>query len=1488
MIGFLALLIIDAVLFVASSLLLPKPKLPDARPNVLDRPTSKEGDPLPVVWGTMPLSANATYFGEVMAQEETQKIQTGLFSSHRVTTGYNYSALMQCALCHGPVDELLDVVFSDSYGLNDSVLQVAYTVVNQDGKDIWAPVTTPTDLTNPPLPAGPDDGLALTDPRDGRRFIVSAKELFGGYQHGGGLNGHFIMYWGLPDQHADPALAASISAIVGQPIDMPAYEGVAHVVFGYKGIWTGERDGHTGRKIDGFGNSLTEDTEIAPFNFGEQGTIPGIVFVVRRCPNGLGLADNLVNLGGGANPACCIYEALTNVTWAAQVPPSEIDTASFVTAATTLAAENFGINLALNSAEKTDSVITELLRYIDGQLQQNPLTGLLELTLNRADYVVDELLWLDDDNSTAEVTRPHWSSLINEVKVSFSQQQGVKFKTVTTQPVDDIASQHDLDLTVATTVAFPGVRDPVLANKLAVRSLRMGATPLARAKITTTREAALLKVGQPFRLSNAIAGINGHVFRVAAINWGTRTEGVVTIDAIEDVFDLETPFYDVPVDPPAGWTGAGPTNALHVLPIATADDTYGYLELQLTGGSGNVTRVQFREKSGAADWTAWHDNDAPDRFFDKVALADTGASQIGWQVLGVLKSGTEGPLADGTVDYGITTGSSALRLNRFREILRTPTLVRYGWELPVPNQISEIDGWGKLSDEIGDPPPVGAEDRLWRDTVTEPPDLRLAGDTITFDVVVPPNGKVQTWELVPFTKDGLRGFAQQVKVLPTPDVPRFGRLLTTTDPVGLSVTVTALDIDDPQALGGRLFLYLNHDFAEDPDEADPADGWLDVAMTPYTATFADDFTLADGVHTSFLLQSIRIHPDRGKRIFVEFVNSSGVSSGKVPFVLLGSGGIIDQNGQLIDASINRAEAFAAGIKPYSVYDALPSVGKVNEVAFLTTEKKLYRWDGTRWTPEVPATDITGVLTGDQIAAAAIDNTKLASSITAVELFTTLPSAPGAGRVAMMGGVLYRSTADGSGWTTQVPAVDLTGTINSAQIADAAITAAKLGAAAVTTAAIALSAITSDLLAANAVTATKISDGAISTPKLVAGAVTTAILAAGAVVTASITAGAITTATIATSAVTADTIATGAIIAGKVSASAITATELAANSVIAGKIQAGAVTATELAANSVIAGKVQAGAISTTELAANAITSTKIAAGEIISTHMTAGTILGDRIAANTLNASKIVSNSITASQIGADSIYTGALQAGAVTATAIHSGAVDATKVTTTLLSGVGPAGGGTLSNLGIIVAGKLVSVSSPSTYLDLNATGANPFLRLLSTLILYADGTATFSGQLSGATGTFSGSLSAASGTFAGTVTGNSFTASSINISSTDAQLVFTSPASSGAGIIWQTGGKTASLTTTYLSLALILSVVADTVSVRGTSTVTIDGASFIQMKNNSLESARFDTPSSATGDMGMWLLHHTDAGTYVLKRVTCGGADSAGGGWRTLRVTN
>jgi len=221
-------------------------------------------------------------------------------------------------------------------------------------------------------------------------------------------------------------------------------------------------------------------------------------------------------------------------------------------------------------------------------------------------------------------------------------------------------------------------------------------------------------------------------------------------------------------------------------------------------------------------------------------------------------------------------------------------------------------------------------------------------------------------------------------------------------------------------------------------------------------------------------------------------------------------------------------SFAAGLAPVEIVATLPVTGNYEgRTAMLTTNGKLYRYHSGAWTAEVPTVDLTGTVTGAQIAAAAIDNTKLASGLTTVEIVATLPVTGNfTGRTVMLtsDGKLYRYAS--GAFTSVVAAADITGAIATAQIATDAITAALIAA------------------------------GAVGSSELAAGSVIAGKIAALSIVAGDIAAGAIT--------------------AGKIAALSITAGDIAANAITTAKLAAGAVTATEIAALAITASKLAIG------------------------------------------------------------------------------------------------------------------------------------------------------------------------------------------------------------------------------------------------------------------------------------------------------------------------
>lgn len=193
MVGFLVLLAFTAFTFVVGQLLAPTPKS-NLKPNLgsVRPPGADKGRPIPVIFGTVKLAPNVTWFGNIIAKAITKRVKKNLFQSTNVTVGYNYGCDMHTFLCHGPIDELIDIVFGDK-----SLLGVGATI------------------TENTLPA-----TSLT----WKLFHIVADTLFGGKDLGGGLTGDMEFHFGDPNGTAGPKYLASEAALHYGP----QYKGMVH------------------------------------------------------------------------------------------------------------------------------------------------------------------------------------------------------------------------------------------------------------------------------------------------------------------------------------------------------------------------------------------------------------------------------------------------------------------------------------------------------------------------------------------------------------------------------------------------------------------------------------------------------------------------------------------------------------------------------------------------------------------------------------------------------------------------------------------------------------------------------------------------------------------------------------------------------------------------------------------------------------------------------------------------------------------------------------------------------------------------------------------------------------------------------------------------------------------------------------------------------------------------------------------------------------
>lgn len=261
---------------------------------------------------------------------------------------------------------------------------------------------------------------------------------------------------------------------------------------------------------------------------------------------------------------------------------------------------------------------------------------------------------------------------------------------------------------------------------------------------------------------------------------------------------------------------------------------------------------------------------------------------------------------------------------------------------------------------------------------------------------------------------------------------------------------------------------------------------------------------------------------------------------------------------------------------YEIVGTLPTTNLFQgRVVFLTTDNKLYRYNGTAWVKEVAAADISGTLADAQIASLAaskitgqLTNAQIASIDAATKLTGVVPIAN----------------------IPTIPTTNLSGTIGTTQIADDAITTAKIAANAITAAEIAADTITSGQIAANAITSNELAANSVIAGKIAAGSITATEIAANTITAAKMVAGTITANEIAANTITAAKIAAGTITAAEIAAGTITAAKIAADTITANQIAANAITASEIATDAITADKISAGSITAAKLAAtNVIT-----------------------------------------------------------------------------------------------------------------------------------------------------------------------------------------------------------------------------------------------------------------------------------------------------------
>lgn len=353
-------------------------------------------------------------------------------------------------------------------------------------------------------------------------LTVNLPNLFGGPEQRGGLVGSIDYYPGTFDQTRNAYLVAKADP------EVPAYIGQCHLVF----------RGSTATKASGF-------------YFGVTTNVNAISAELTRLSSNVHATYSVMPNGLDVNPMEFMHAAFTEKFGMPGVSLDDIDMPSWVRDAETLYNEGMGMSLQVQQGITGKDLAEEALRIADGILYQDQNTGKIKSRLIRQDYDIEDLLVLDESivEALTNFSKTTWAQTYNQCRVTFKDREtDYADKAAMAQDFANINFQQRVK---NTDISVPGCFVSDQANQLAVRQLSLLSVPLFQIEIQCNRRASNLEPGDCFVFNYLPYGLSNMVMRVQKIDKGTLTDGVVTINAVQDRFATATAVFAPPSG--SGW-----------------------------------------------------------------------------------------------------------------------------------------------------------------------------------------------------------------------------------------------------------------------------------------------------------------------------------------------------------------------------------------------------------------------------------------------------------------------------------------------------------------------------------------------------------------------------------------------------------------------------------------------------------------------------------------------------------------------------------------------------------------------------------------------------------------------------------------------------------------------------------------------------------------------------------------------------------------------
>lgn len=472
-------------------------RLPSQTPSGIgdfNIPTATEGRAVPIITGgTVRCDApNCIWYGDFTAVERT--VTTGIVFKREEVIGYTYELAMQYALFKGESVGITGIWIGDE--------RVFDHVADAGG--------IPQDFVD-----------------------VNRDDLFGGPDQGGGFQGRIRLHKGSETQPVSTFLASRMSPL-------PAYRGLSYIVI--SNIQTQVLNGWIIENV-------TAETKGA--NFGESNQIRYVRVEVQTFDDLAGTAGspalgdtmNLGNdhhfIGPDLNPIVVAWDLWTNTRWGRGFGLGDVNLANFKAAAETCWSEGIGWTNLIDEQTTTGAIQDMIEQHIDGYIGPNPLTGQIEVSLARPDYVVASLPLVDDNNliEVKDWAQGDWSNTKNRVRIRYTSRTKDWKET---HAVETAAGNRVIQgRTVTEEIRYEGVHTDAVAQVIAARDKRGLSIPLQKGTIVVDRTGYQFKPGQPFRLTSSQTKTTDLPVRVTRIAYGDSIRQSIELSVVEDIFGNE-------------------------------------------------------------------------------------------------------------------------------------------------------------------------------------------------------------------------------------------------------------------------------------------------------------------------------------------------------------------------------------------------------------------------------------------------------------------------------------------------------------------------------------------------------------------------------------------------------------------------------------------------------------------------------------------------------------------------------------------------------------------------------------------------------------------------------------------------------------------------------------------------------------------------------------------------------------------------------------